>query len=326
MPNLPQSLSIGKGNDEMKFLLLSDTHLLWHKPVGRIDDTKETQFGKWNFILDYASKNKYTILEAGDFFNANRSWYLLPEVMDMLKKYHIEIFCCYGQHDTYLYNEKTRAATSLGILEKAGLVHILDEKFYQRQEIEDKLRCNIYGCSYGQKVPKIKNKDCFNILIIHAPIAEKALYPNQNYLDATTFLKENEFDLIVAGDIHQKYAVRYENRWIVNSGPLIRKEASAYNFLHSPGFYIFDTKKIDPPEFIEVPHRSAEEVLSRNHIDAEKESDNLLNDFVSSILDINVEEGISFAENLWNFVKENKIERSVVDLLSEVINAKIDSE
>ena len=307
----------------MNFIALSDSHLLWHKPQARIDDIRLTQWQKWSFMLQYATDTGSSILEAGDFFNANRSWYLLPEIMDLLKKYGVPIYCVFGQHDTYLYNEKTRAATSLGILEKAGMVKILDDNPTFTSSPDPVV---IYGSSFGQSIhdpksdpPEIGN--FFKILVIHASIAEFAMYPNQKYMDALTFLKDNPFGLIVAGDIHQKFIKSYDGRYIVNSGPLIRKEATAYNFNHHPGFFTFNTNTPDiAPQFIEVPHRPAEEVLTRSHIEYEKEADSILDSFISAVENPEIDDGVEIVENIWAFVKKNNIEQSVVDIIAETIN------
>ena len=317
----------------MNLVMLSDTHLLWDKPIGRTDDLKTVQFDKLKFIFDYAKKTEAKIIIAGDVFNKPRSWHLLPMVVDFLKGYdpaEVEVMSIFGQHDTYFYSEDTRDKTNLGVLAKAGLVTILDENERTRTR-----SVSFYGCSYGQEIPKVKNKDTFNILAIHAPIAEKALYPNQNYMDALTFLKEHEdFNLIVCGDIHQKFIKEIKERtatpeftkgtrgrYIVNSGPLLRKEANIYNFTHKPGFWFFDTDKKETPVFVEVPHSPAEEVLSRTHIEYEKESNEILNDFISSVAKTEVDEGSDFVTNLWAFTKANNIDQKVVNLLSEVINA-----
>jgi len=298
----------------MKLILLSDTHLLRDKPISRLDNTYETQFIKLEFIFEYAKKYDAKIIIAGDIFNKPRSWHLLPKMIDFLKKYNIKVYVVYGQHDVYLYSNLSKDKTNLGILAKAGLVTVLNEEPFYDFDIA------FYGCSYGQEIPKIKNKKCFNILVIHAPIAEKALYPNQNYLDSLKLLKDNPFDLIVAGDIHQKFINIFKGRFICNSGPLIRKESTIYNFSHKPGFFLFDTNNLENTVFVEVPHKPAEEVLTRTHIDYEKENDSILQDFISSIETNNLEDGVDFMENLWLFIKSNDIPKTVIEILSEVTN------
>lgn len=302
----------------MKIIGISDLHLLWEKPVGRLDDAPVTQRNKFEFILRWAQDNCAVILVAGDFFNNPRSWYLLPEIMKILKAYGVEIYACFGQHDTYMYNITTRMTTNLGVLEKAELATILDsEPLYLARSNR---QIALYGVSYGQEIPKPTNDKCTNILVIHAPIAEQAIYPGQNYMDAFQFLKEHEFDYIVCGDIHQKFVKYYKGRYIVNSGPLLRKEASIYNFQHKPGFWVIDTDKIEEPEFIEIPHLDAELVLSRAHIDYKEEASNVLDEFIGAVGGIEIDEDISIVENIWRMVSKNKISQDVIDTLADVMS------
>jgi hypothetical protein len=123
--------------------------------------------------------------------------------------------------------------------------------------------------------------------------------------------------LILCGDIHQKFQKTIKGRWIVNSGPLLRKEASVYNFSHHPGFFIYNLVK-EKMDWVEIPHRPAEEVLTRAHIDYDQETLSVLDEFIGTIGDQREMAGSDFVENLWEFVKQNKIDQSVVDILSEV--------
>jgi DNA repair exonuclease SbcCD nuclease subunit len=303
----------------MRLIMISDLHLLWDNPVSRLDDLRKTQEQKLLFLLKFASEHDATVLEAGDWFNRPRGWYLLPEIIDILKTYNIRTYAVYGQHDTYMYSEATRGATSLGILEKAGLVKILsaepEEIWYRDDGVA------IYGCSYGQEIPVVKNKNLFNILVIHAPIAEKAIYPGQNYFDALSFLKDHkDFDLIHCGDIHQKFMIEHQCRIILNSGPMLRKEATLYNFSHKPGFFFYDSEKNKKPTWIEIPHQPAELVLSRAHIDYENEATNILDEFIGSIGEVEINEEVSFTDNLLAYIKKNKIKKPVTDIIEEVIN------
>jgi DNA repair exonuclease SbcCD nuclease subunit len=302
----------------MKFALLSDVHLLGDKPIGRIDDIKTTQFVKFRFILDWCRDNNAILLQAGDLVNRPRNWYLLPEIMDILKEYGVKIFCVAGQHDVYMYSRDAIQATSLGILEKAGLVNILPPRRYHLDYIDSDI--SIYGASYGQMLPEPQTEG-FNIGVIHASIAEHAIYPGQNYMDALTFLKDNpKYDIILCGDIHQKFMKTFKGRFILNSGPMIRKEASAYNFQHHPGFWAYDTEKDGCPEWVEIPHEKAELVLSRAHIDQEELTNSMLDEFIKSIpLGDQISEA-SFIDNLWIYVKKNKIEKPVVDIITEIVN------
>ena len=298
-----------------KFLLLSDIHLLWDNPIGRLDNAHEAQLRKLKFVLDWAEENEATILQAGDFFDRPRSWYLLPEIMGLVGKYKVDWFMIFGQHDVYLYSQETRSATSLGILEKAGLVHILDES--PIRIADDRGLIKLYGVSYGQSVPKVQDDSSLNILVIHAPIAEKALWPGHDYMDATKFLNEHkDFDIILCGDIHRKFLIKEEGRVICNTGCMIRKSVDLWD--HRPCFFVYNTGKRFQIEEIEILHEPSEIVLSREHIDKSERIDAMLDKFVQSVGE-EFEADVDFVSSLWKFVSENKVNQEVINVLSEVM-------
>ncbi len=308
----------------MKFVLLSDIHLSWENSVARKDNLYKVQFEKLGFVFDWAEKINAMILSAGDFFHRPRSWYLLPEVISFLLKRQKTIYTVYGQHDTYLYSEATRDSTSLGILNKYGLVEIIDKHYEQRLflEDEDEERIALFGYSYGQdvndlelsKVPDWKVK----ILLIHAPISTAPLFPGHNITYADKFLeKHKEFDLILCGDIHQSFIIEKQGRFIVNCGPLLRREATEYNYKHKPHFLVYDTEARSIDQVI-IPHETASKVLSREHIIQEEQTELMLEDFIESVKTGEVESA-SFTENLWSFIKQNNIEQEIVNIISEVM-------
>lgn len=304
----------------MKFILMSDLHLVAKNPQARKDDLVEIQFEKLKFILNYAKENEAPILQAGDFFNVPRSWALLPRVIDLLKKYKVDIYCVFGQHDTYFYNEETRERTNLGILEKTGLVHILDE---EDMCFED--RVCVYGASFGKELPDIliASSEEINIGVIHAPIAERAIYPGQNYIDAKTYLKNNQFyDLILCGDIHRSFYLQDENkRRIVNTGPVLRKEASEYNMKFTPNFIVYDSSKKSIQKIL-IPCKDSELVLDRTHIEKEDSFEDMMDSFVNEMNTETVVSGASFPENLASFIRTNPINENVRKIISEKMEKK----
>ena len=296
---------------EMKLLLLSDIHMLYQNPVGRLDNLTEIQWNKLEFVLEYAKKRSLIVLAAGDIFDRPRSWQLLSAVISILKQYDLQIFCVMGQHDTYLYSEETRDRTNLGILAKVGLIKILNDQPVKLGN------SNLYGCSFGAEVP-VPKSDGFNILVIHAPISDAPVYPGHEFTLAKDFLMvHDKYGLVLCGDIHRKFVEKVGGRVIMNVGPMLRKEATAYNFGHIPRFVVFDTET-RREEWVDIPHMSAEEVLSRQHLEKQEETSNRMDDFIALIKE-DVEQGVSFGENLRIFLKGNKIEAEVIDYLSTVM-------
>ncbi len=313
----------------MKLILLSDIHLSWENPVARKDNLYKVQFEKLGFVFDWAEKINATILSAADFFHRPRSWYLLPEVIAFLLKRQKIIYTIYGQHDTYLYSEATRDSTSLGILNKYGLVKVIDNQYKQRLFLEDELKyiVTLFGCSYGQDVNDFELSKVVDqrtkILLIHAPISTSPLFPGHNITYADKFLeKHKEFDLILCGDIHQSFIIEKQGRFIVNCGPMLRREATEYNYKHKPHFLVYDTEARTIDKVI-IPHEMASKVLSREHIIQEEQTELMLEDFIESIKETHPElkskKNVSFVVNLWEFIKQNNIEQDVVDILSEVM-------
>ncbi|MFA5355260.1 MAG: metallophosphoesterase [Candidatus Paceibacterota bacterium] len=307
----------------MKFILVSDVHLLRQNPVARKDNLVENQFKKFEFILQQARIQKADILCAADFCDIPRSWVLLPRIISLLKDYEdVRLHTVFGQHDTYLYSEETRDRTTLGVLEKAGLVTVLDSSPLQ---ITGEDRCvTLYGCSFGADVPVpvvSSRSTMFNVLVIHASISDRSLYPGQEPTMAKKFLESNKnFDLIVCGDIHRSFMVKAGKRFLFDVGPMLRREATQYNFSHVPHVVFFDTEKLTYEE-IEIPHKPADEVLDRSHIDRVVESKDILEGFVSEIESEDTEK-VSFEEILWSLVKANKGSKSVEKVLSETMEER----
>jgi len=317
----------------MKIVCLGDLHLLWDKPIGRKDDAHKVQMGKVKFVLDWAANNKAIILQPGDFFDTSRSWHLTSAYSEFFGSYNLVrdnpigglLFAVYGQHDTYMYSESTRHATGLGVLIANRLVQLLNEKVIQLESY-----INIYGASFGQEIPKPKvKKDQLNILVIHKMIVgnEKLGYwqKDGDFVYAENFLDDHkEYDLIVCGDCHRKFMFEQDGRFIVNSGPLFRKEADTYNLTKaSPGFWVYNTDDKNL-EWVDVPHESADKILSRQHIERQEEIDDAMEVFVSK-MKVNDDEmtSVDFRSNLISFLEKNKVEKGVKSILSEVMDKEL---
>jgi hypothetical protein len=301
-----------------KLALISDMHLLVDNPVARLDDCKEAGYNKLQYVLDWALENEAAILQAGDVCNKARSWHLLSDLLGIFSSKD-KFFCVYGQHDTAMYNEATRKATVLGALAGSGMVRILGDKprlMYSGEGLNDYY---MYGCHYGQEIPvPVEGNPEFNILVIHAPIANEALWQGQDYWDALTFLKKHKkYKLILCGDIHQKFCVEHEGRYIVNAGPMIRREATIYNFAHHPGFWVWGSAGLS---WQEIPHVPAEQVLTRDHIEYKQQAITILDEFIKAIkADVSEQGDVSFMANLWAFIRANNLDQGVVEEISKTI-------
>lgn len=303
----------------MKLILLSDVHLSSKTPIGRLDDYRKTCLRKFEYVLKYAQKINAMILQAGDLFDKPRDWFILIDLNKMLKKYKYVLNCAYGQHDTYMYSVENRVYTSMGVLWTNDLINVLSE---EPQNFGFALNCDFYGASFNPNltIPKIVDKKKTNILVIHGTISDQAIYPGQQFYLAEQFLKDHKnFDLILCADIHRHFHFKSNDRHLVNTGPMMRKEATAYNFTHKPCFYVYDTetKKLTKET---IPHEPAEQVLSRKHIESSAEADTMLETFIAAVNDTDMAVGADLVDNIHAFLRKNKIEKTVCDILEEVMS------
>lgn len=300
----------------MKFVCLSDMHLSSENPESRLDNLVEIQFEKLEWVLQLAKKENAVILQAGDFFHKPRSWHLLPLVIDLLKKYQIPIYSVRGQHDVYMYSEETKDKTNLGILVKVGLIIPLStDTLIKAQDV------SIYGANFGQNLAKIKRTG-YTIGVIHTSISDAPLWKGHEFTPADKYLNDNsEYDFILVGDIHRRFEVKKDKRMLVNVGPMLRREATEYNFVHSPALYILDTDKPKESNWVDIPHEPAKKVLSRDHLLKQEEADSILDEFVDSIKSSSeTVVGVSFMENLLAFAKENKIDQGVMNMIARFVD------
>jgi len=159
-----------------------------------------------------------------------------------------------------------------------------------------------------------------NILVLHAPISDKAIYVGQDYISAKKFLRLHPgYDLILCADIHRHFVVSEGDRFLVNTGPILRLEANEYNFEHLPKIGIYDTVTRGLT-FELIPCEPAEKILSREHLEIKSETQQMLDDFIESVKDKSVVK-TKFEDNLWEFIRLNSIEKTVEELIREVIDA-----
>jgi hypothetical protein len=247
-----------------RIIALGDLHLIGTNPIGRKDNLTEAQWGKVSFVYDYAYNVGADVYIAGDVNDASNNYSILNHFSYIVTNYAkkgVGTYAVFGQHDLKYRNKKD---TNLQIMENSKIVKILDATPVLGAGFR------IYGCSWGNEIPVPRSGDFLDILVIHAPISPVSLFHGHNYIKIEDFIAENpNFDIIICGDVHRTFMEEHNSTLVLNSGPLIRKEANEYNMIHRPGFFYIDLNSIEI-KFIEVPHSEAEKVLSRNHIEKKK--------------------------------------------------------
>jgi len=302
----------------MKLLLVGDVHLRFKAPVNRKDNFFEAQSRKFRWILDKALKEDALILQAGDFWNNPRpGYFLIQYYVQELRKYKEKsgkpLYSIFGQHDTFLYSERSRNATAMAILESGNLIEILNEIPYNIGEEID-----VYGCSYGAKIPKVQDKNKFNILVIHKMLIEEKLWPGQQDQYAQPFLKIHpEYNLIISGDNHQDFMVsvgKGRKRMLFNPGCIVRQTIAEKERI--PKVVLFDTATLEF-SWVLLPHEM--NVFK----ESEEREEVSFEEFIGELKAVEGSKSIDLIENLQVYLAENKVSPQVVDILSEVLNQTI---
>ncbi len=312
----------------MKIALLSDCHLTSIKPQGRIDtDMLSVGLDKLGQVFQYAYDNDIQhIVEAGDFVDVYRNWDLLSALTKFLeswKKKGVNLLGIDGQHGQY-YHSTTNEKTTMGVLFSAGLITRLTgyPKLLNEGKLSNKEEyVNAFGCSYGEEMPELTQfmKAGINILVIHKQILMSKIFNQQEgHIYAPTFLKENEdYDLILCGDAHQKFSFNIGKRIICNIGVMMRLEASEMMYEHKPSFAVYDTetRKL---EFHELKVQDAEKVLSRVHLEKQEERKNNFDSFIKQVQESSEDsKELSFDKNLRIIIKQHKASENVKGHISE---------
>lgn len=259
----------------MNFIFLSDLHLTDKSPVARTDNFTKAQWSKVRFIFKYAKKKKAVIVQAGDWNDKARSWDVLYKTVKMIMEYGLDILTIPGQHDMYHGVSEESTPTILSVLRASKLVTILGKEPVKLGGV------NFYGAPWGAKVPSIITSGT-NILVIHAPIMKEAIYYGAEGINPKRFLKKHKFDIVLAGDIHREFTEKFSKRRLFNTGPVLRKSAEQYSFVHEPNFRVFDSETGKVKRIV-IPHKPAEKILTRSHIVEKKGIASTMDAFIQKI-------------------------------------------
>lgn len=314
----------------MKFILLSDIHTSKDTPVGRTDDFPDTLRRKKRFIFDYARANgiKY-IVQAGDWFDRPRSWLVLADEIDLFQSFpDVSVLLVYGQHDIYM--REGLDTTILGVMLKTvpNLTLLQESPFVEGGTA-------FYGAGFGQDIPTPGDYQR-TVLVTHRMILNNKFWKGQgNYDYAPEFLRKHPFDLILCGDAHQKFEFRVRDRYICNTGPLVRAEASRDMYDHAPGFFVWDDSVQlfrtvkggwvgkQSLRWVEVPHEPAEKVLSRKHLEEGEHRNEVLERFIAGVQDVRGV-AVPYGDMLEDLLKATNASRRVREIISNTMEGEGD--
>lgn len=211
--------------------IIGDTHFTNVAPKRRKDNYFAAQMNKLGQAYEiFEKENCQAVLQAGDFFDA-------PTVANRVKASLIEylrtkkrILGVWGQHDVTGHSVNTLPNSPIRVLEAAGVLQILN---HQATEIVSGV-C-VYGASFGEEIPKVRNSNDFNILVTHRMIGNRPLFPGQVLEEPRAFLRAYEdYKVTLVGDYHYPFTDRWNGRMIINVGAIIRQTMTDLKFELKP--------------------------------------------------------------------------------------------
>jgi len=237
--------------------IMGDTHYTNRGPSKRLDDFFATQLAKTAEAFKIFADNKCgVIFQPGDLFDgptaANK---VKAALIHLFKEHHVKLYCVAGQHDITGHSLGTLPNSPLAVMEAAGAIEMLKSEVTRirpptLRASRDYEELNCYGASFGSEVPVPKYPDAYNVLVIHAMIGNRELFPGQQLVSPRNFLKRHPtYDLVVAGDYHFSFHAAHGAGTIINAGCLVRKTISTFDLEHKPSVYIFDTIECQMQKF-----------------------------------------------------------------------------
>ena len=295
----------------MKLLLCGDFHLTDKTPTCRIDNYEEAMWGKLNFIqetaVEYQTK---AIIQPGDL--TDNPFLSYSFYKKLYNEICFPIYTVMGQHDL---RYRTKGNTPLDALnETSNYITILDKI----PTILEMSNVHIYGCSYNDPMPQIKDFNMFNILVIHKMIlAKKEAEWQEEYELGNNFLTNHDFDMIVSGDNHQSFYFKESNigkkkKYLFNCGSLMRSTIDQID--HKPVIYIFDTDKRSF-EQIFIPIKSWQKCIDLEKKVKEEEHNEKMEKFISSLPHVKKDTGLHFMDNVYTYLKKNKIDPAIKEVI-----------
>lgn len=294
----------------MKLLICGDLHIRSTPPENRIDNYFESQKNKIHWILNLAKENNATVLLPGDVFdNYRQPNYILEYYIFLFKLIKMPIITVAGQHDLK-YHSINKEDTALAVLDASDALLLINNEIVGEG-------LDIYGASFGEKIPKIENPKEFNILLTHRMIihSDKIWNAQEDFDYAENLLRKHPFDLIVSGDNHHFFIANQGNRYLINCGSLMRSTIAQLNHIPKVVLFDIDTRTY---EIYNIPIEPISEVFNLNKIKEKKEKIERFDAFVKG-LNESKNMTFSFQDCLNDYIKENEISEEIQQIIMEAM-------
>lgn len=287
-------------------VLCSDLHIRADVPECRTDDFLQAQEKKLKFIFDLCREYDCPLYIGGDIGHRSQwpNW-LLEKFISIASG--IQVYACLGQHDLPSHSTDLISKSAVGVLSAAGIIDISEDY------------CEIRIFHYGQKIKNSGPHAFPYIALSHQLIIQdKEDWPGQEAVKGISLLKKHPvYKLILTGDNHKPFVIRYDGRLLVNPGSMMRTTADQID--HKPRVYLWNQEQNDViPIYLPIE----EDVIDRSHIDIKKHNDDIAKRIEAFIekMKSNDDFDISFEDNLKVFFRKNRVRKAVKEKIEEMIN------
>ena len=307
----------------MKILACPDIHFRDNKPINRKDKSYVTTMaGKLGQIFGIATGNEVDVIcMPGDIFNTYKANDFLKQTLARMIVdfgYYGNVVAVFGQHDLR-YHSKDRSNIPLTVLDKAGVIEILDDAGYTESKYGE---VDWYGSSWEEPIPMILRDDAFNVWVTHRMIInnEKLWDEQEDYELSNILLKTTGFDLIISGDNHHSFISQTsKGKCLINCGSLMRTNIDQGD--HHPHVVVFDTDTRSY-EVFKLKVEPFEDVMDMSVAVKKKEKDERMESFISTLKGTPTIAGLNYGVNVKKYVEKNKksITQGAQDIITEVMS------
>lgn len=297
----------------------NDTHFTTQIPTRRLDDYLAAQINKAEQVVEIANSNNVDLItHAGDVFDNPRvSFEIVQHVIGVFHKFKAPMLAVVGQHDITGHNIESYKRSPVAVLEQANVLKLLSGS--DPIILGD---IHVYGCSFGDKIPKPQNKEAYNILVLHGNISyDKNMQSFAGSIDPKQMLsKHKTYDVIHCGDYHYPFYVHAGKRAILNAGSLMRKSISEQDMARTPQVVIWDTNSCKET-VVELKVENLQDILDMKETSTLYDSS--LNADILAFAQELQSEGASnhnWRTTLRNVLEKNGTSSSVETRLNEIIS------
>lgn len=192
----------------MRLIAFTDSHISAKSAAARLDDYQAAILAKLEFVFEYAdAANADAVLCAGDFFDQPKQpEEVMIEIVKLLRKYNRPLLTTVGQHDTNGHNSDKYKEKSLGLLEAAGLLEVLNHG-EAAEVLDGGYKIIVRGYAFNEPETDMflsgrtedLDRDVFNVALVHATVGPEDAMGRWQSIDNQDI---RTVDLAIFGDVH----------------------------------------------------------------------------------------------------------------------------